>query len=222
VFLLQNQSHWLFRAWGFLGKAQSLRVRRECVVIVVSVFCVRRAPLRVAPHTIFQDGVPDEASTCETKCGVFANPRRINCPGKSCALLHGAQILARSASLRAGAILGHSACGCARAAGARKDFFLCLPGTSVPGYGLWRPLRGLVALRLRLRPDLHPATRSARRGTPGLRRKEGGCSHLFTALKGRSSTKNLAAGINAHSALSRCSIAQGKLCSAPWSSGIFH
>jgi hypothetical protein len=35
----------------------------------------------------------------------------------------------------------------------RKEKFVSFPGTSVPGYSLWRPLRGL-STGLRLRPDL--------------------------------------------------------------------
>jgi len=89
VLLLQDQSERLFRAGGFPGKAQSLRVRRECVIIVISFLCVWSTALRVAPHTIFKHGVPDEPTASAANCGVFADPRRINCPGKSRALLHG-------------------------------------------------------------------------------------------------------------------------------------
>jgi hypothetical protein len=32
--------------------------------------------------------------------------------------------------------------GCARAYGVRKELFIRIPGTSVPGYRLWRPLAG--------------------------------------------------------------------------------
>jgi hypothetical protein len=88
VFLLQDQSERLFRAGGFPGKAQSLRVRRECVIIIISVLRVWGTALRVSPHTIFKYGVPDEPTASAASCGIFANPRRINCPGISCALLH--------------------------------------------------------------------------------------------------------------------------------------
>jgi hypothetical protein len=71
VFLLQDQSKRLFRARRFPGKAQGLRVRRESIVIVLFVLCVRCAPLRVAPHTIFQYGVPDEPSACATNRGIL-------------------------------------------------------------------------------------------------------------------------------------------------------
>ena len=62
---------------------------------------------------------------------------------------------------------------------AQGKIFVLFPGTSVPGYSLWRFLRGLIMLRYAARgspprhakrasgtPDLHPATRS-RVGDPG-------------------------------------------------------
>lgn len=88
VFLLQDQSEGRFRAGGFLRKTKSVRIGGECIVIVVSVLRVRRTALRVAPYTVLQNGVPDEASARERRCGVLADPRRIDCPGKSRALFH--------------------------------------------------------------------------------------------------------------------------------------
>src|SRR5438874_2197193 len=88
VFLLQDQSEWFFRAWGFLRKPEGVGVGYECVVIIVSVRSVRCAALRVAPHTVFQDGVPDKPSPGVTRCGILADSRRIDCPRKSCSLLH--------------------------------------------------------------------------------------------------------------------------------------
>ncbi len=88
VFLLQYQSKWFFCAWGFLRKPEGVRVGNECVVIIVSVLFVGCAALRAAPHTVFQDGIPDKPSTGITRCGVLADSRRIDCPRKSCSLLH--------------------------------------------------------------------------------------------------------------------------------------
>jgi hypothetical protein len=88
VFLLQDQSEWLFRACGFLRKPEGVGVGYERVVIIVSVRFVRCAAFRVAPHTVFQDRVPDKPSPGATGCGILADPRRIDCPRKSCSLLH--------------------------------------------------------------------------------------------------------------------------------------
>jgi hypothetical protein len=85
--LLEDQRQWFFRAFGSLREPESVGVGGECVVIIVSLLLVRCAALGVAPHTIFQAGIPDEASTGFTHCGILADSRRIDCPRESCSLL---------------------------------------------------------------------------------------------------------------------------------------
>src|SRR6184192_735405 len=65
----------------------------EREVIVASVRVVRCAAFRVAPHAVFQDGIPDKTSPRVTISGVLIDPCRIDCPRKSCSLLHRGQQL---------------------------------------------------------------------------------------------------------------------------------
>src|SRR5882672_1733562 len=88
VLLLQDQREWFFSASGFLRKPKSGRIGHEWVVIVVSVRFVRCAALSVAPHTVFQDGIPHKTTSGATKCSILADSRRIDCPRKSYSLLH--------------------------------------------------------------------------------------------------------------------------------------
>ena len=88
VFLLQDQSEWLFRAWELLRKPEGVRVGCEYVVVIVSVLFVRCDSLRVAPHTVFQDGVPHKSSPGVTRSGILADSRRIERSRKPCSLLH--------------------------------------------------------------------------------------------------------------------------------------
>ena len=64
VFLLQDQSDRLFRAWIFLRESESGGKGCESVVVIISVRFVRRAALRVAPDSVFQDCIPNIPSTC--------------------------------------------------------------------------------------------------------------------------------------------------------------
>jgi len=52
-----------------------------------------------------------------------------------------------------------------------------------------------VLARKRYATALTPSRKTSRAGDPGLLRKEGFSYHLFTALKGRSSTDALRAGL---------------------------
>ena len=74
----KDQSEWFFRAWGFLRKPEGGRVGYEWVVIVVSVRVVRCSALGVAPHTVFQDGIPDKPTSGVTKCAILAHSRGID------------------------------------------------------------------------------------------------------------------------------------------------
>jgi hypothetical protein len=67
VFLLQNQGEWLIRARGLLRKPEGVGVGYECVVVIVSLRFVICATLRVAPHAVFQDGIPDKPSPGVTR-----------------------------------------------------------------------------------------------------------------------------------------------------------
>jgi hypothetical protein len=97
VFFLQDQGEWFFCAWRFPGKTESFRVGCEGMVVVVSVFCVRRAALRMAPHAVLKNGVPDKASATEGICGIRADLGRIDCSGIS---LRGSSCDSNSSALR--------------------------------------------------------------------------------------------------------------------------
>src|SRR5207248_2262167 len=93
IFILQDQGEWNFRARGFFRKPKRIGVGCEREVIVASVRFVRCAAFRVAPHAVFQDGIPDKTSPRVTISGVLIDPCRIDCPRKSCSLLHRGQQL---------------------------------------------------------------------------------------------------------------------------------
>src|SRR5687768_16883272 len=68
----------LFRTRVFLRKPEGVGVGCECVVVIATIRPVRSTAFRVAPHPVFQDGIPNETSASVARCGILADARRID------------------------------------------------------------------------------------------------------------------------------------------------
>ena len=77
MFDLSNKGQWFFCARCFLGKGGSLGICCESVEVVTALFLIRGTTLRMKPDTVFQNLVPDVASTSFRKWRIGADKTRV-------------------------------------------------------------------------------------------------------------------------------------------------
>src|SRR6516164_5373574 len=78
---LQDKGNRLFRAFCCCGESGGLFMAGERIVVVASIGLIRRAALRMAPHAIFEDLVPNVAAARPGGSRIGADEVRIQYSG---------------------------------------------------------------------------------------------------------------------------------------------
>jgi len=78
---LQDKGNRLFRAFCCCGESGGLFMAGERIVVVASIGLIRRAALRMAPHAIFEDLVPNVAAARPGGSRIGADEVRIQYGG---------------------------------------------------------------------------------------------------------------------------------------------
>jgi hypothetical protein len=78
-FALQNQCEWLFGSFNRSRKLQRLGIAGKRIVVVVAIALIRRPILRMAPHPVFKNFIPNEAAPCRHAGGIASNLFSVEC-----------------------------------------------------------------------------------------------------------------------------------------------